>query len=87
MRDKRAQNARRDRHEIVLINIEHYYAKSERKPYYDVAQHGARALPSVAPEHASAKIDDERREHRHIAERSGIQPERVLRGPALGGQS
>ena len=33
MRDKRAQNARRDRHEIVLINIEQYYAESERKSY------------------------------------------------------
>ena len=56
MRDKRARNARRDRHEIVLINIEHYYAASGRKPENYVAQHGACALPSVAPEHASAKI-------------------------------
>ncbi len=58
VRDKRAQSTRRN-HDIVLVNIQHDYAESERKPNYDVAQHRARAS-SVAPEHASAEIENER---------------------------
>jgi hypothetical protein len=54
-------------------DIEHHYAESEREPDYDVAQQVTRAA-AIATEHASAKIDNERREDRHIAERSSVEP-------------
>jgi len=38
-----------------------------------VAEQGA-PLPSVASDHTSAEIDDDRREDRHIAERRGFKP-------------
>ena len=31
----RAQKVRRDRHEIVLVNIEHYYAETRLRFYFD----------------------------------------------------
>ena len=73
LRGKRRNRTLREEPLTLCENIEHDYAESERKPEYDVAQQGSRA-PSIATEHASAEIDDERREERHIAERRGVEP-------------
>ena len=70
---KLADDARGDRHQLVLIGIDRHQPEAEREPGDGVARHRADAA-AIAAEQAAADEHGQREEKRHIAEAVAVEP-------------
>ena len=67
-----ADDARRDRYQLVLIGVERDQAETKCEPDHPIARHRAYS-PAITPHHAAANKDKESEAERDIAERGAVE--------------